>query len=67
LYTANNAADYCERILRIVDDAGERRRLAQAGRERVLSHHSWPSSMRRLDSLIEQCRAEFVARRTPNA
>ena len=28
----------------------ERRRLAQAGRARMLSHHAWPSSMKRLDA-----------------
>jgi glycosyltransferase involved in cell wall biosynthesis len=34
-----------EAVLRLLDDPVERRRLALAGRERVLSHHSWPSSM----------------------
>lgn len=47
-------------VLRLLDDPVERQRLALAGRERVLSHHSWPSSMRRVDVLIA---AQFAKRR----
>jgi hypothetical protein len=39
----------------VLDNPAERDRLARAGRERVLSHHAWPSSMRRLDAIIERC------------
>jgi polysaccharide biosynthesis protein PslH len=52
LLTADGAAAYASAITRILDSAAERERLARAGRERVLSHHSWASSMRRLDQLI---------------
>ena len=38
-------------------DPAERRRLAAAGRARMRSHHAWPSSMRRLDAIIERCLA----------
>jgi hypothetical protein len=38
-----------------MEDANERRRLAVAGRERILSHHAWDQSMRRLDRIIERC------------
>jgi glycosyltransferase involved in cell wall biosynthesis len=48
--------------LRIMDDAAERARLARAGRERMLSHHAWESSMRRLDGIIARC-VDGVARR----
>ena len=48
-------ADYAAAILRILDHPAERRRLALAGRERVLSHHAWASSMQRLDGIIERC------------
>jgi sugar transferase (PEP-CTERM/EpsH1 system associated) len=41
--------------LRIMGDAAERARLARAGRERMLSHHAWESSMRRLDGIIARC------------
>jgi len=47
-------------VLGLLDDPAERTRLAHAGRERVLSHHSWPSSMRRVDVLIA---SQFAKRR----
>jgi len=36
-------------------------RLAQAGRARVLSHHTWAASMHKLDGIIDRCLA--LARR----
>jgi hypothetical protein len=42
-------------ILRILGDIAERRRLAVAGRERMLSHHAWDRSMQRLDHMIDRC------------
>jgi polysaccharide biosynthesis protein PslH len=39
-------------IVALLDSPGLRKRLAAAGRARVLSNHSWPSSMLRLDALI---------------
>jgi sugar transferase (PEP-CTERM/EpsH1 system associated) len=47
-------AEYRDACLRILGDSAERRRLAQAGRARMLSHHAWPSSMKRLDAIIER-------------
>jgi sugar transferase (PEP-CTERM/EpsH1 system associated) len=46
---------FADAVLRILDDPAERRRLADAGRERVLSHHSWPASMRRFDGIVARC------------
>lgn len=46
---------YADAILQIMSDGGLRARLATAGRERMLSHHSWPRSMQRLDGIIERC------------
>jgi hypothetical protein len=37
-----------------LEDRAERQRLAAAGRARMLTHHAWPSSMRRLDAIIER-------------
>ncbi|MFY7976195.1 MAG: TIGR03087 family PEP-CTERM/XrtA system glycosyltransferase [Rubrivivax sp.] len=51
-----------EAVLRIVDHPAERARLAAAGRERMLSHHAWPSSMQRLDRIVGRCVREFAAR-----
>jgi sugar transferase (PEP-CTERM/EpsH1 system associated) len=44
-------------ILRILDDPAERARLAQAGRARMLSHHTWPMAMERFDAIVARCLA----------
>ncbi len=54
---ADTPADCARAILRILDNPAERNRLATAGRERMLSNHAWPNSMRRLDGIIERCLA----------
>jgi polysaccharide biosynthesis protein PslH len=53
LLTAGGSDEYVESIARILGSREERQRLALAGRTRVLTHHSWESSMRRLDGLID--------------
>jgi len=65
LLVADAPGDIADTILRVVEDPIERRRLAMAGRERMLSHHAWPKSMLRLDALIERCLRGF-AERHPN-
>ncbi len=60
---ADSAQDITAAVLRIVENAAERQRLAAAGRERMLSHHAWPRSMQRLDGIIQRCRGAFAARR----
>jgi glycosyltransferase involved in cell wall biosynthesis len=63
------AGDHAEQyaaLLRILDDTEERRRLALAGRARVLSHHAWPASMRRLDNIIERTVSSYCVA-TPDA
>jgi len=57
LLTAEDAGEWVEAIDRVLRDPHERRRLALAGRARVLSHHSWEGAMRRLDALIGECLA----------
>jgi sugar transferase (PEP-CTERM/EpsH1 system associated) len=52
LLTATTPDEYVAAIERILDAPEERTRLAEAGRRRVLEHHSWANSMRRLDGLI---------------
>ena len=42
----------------ILENPALRQRLAAAGRSRILSHHSWHGSMRRLDNVIERCMAK---------
>jgi sugar transferase (PEP-CTERM/EpsH1 system associated) len=60
---ANTHAEWAAAVLRILQDRDERQRVALAGRERMLSHHDWERSMRRLDLTIERCLAEFRSRR----
>jgi sugar transferase (PEP-CTERM/EpsH1 system associated) len=62
---ANSHEDQTAAILRILEDDGERRRLASAGRERVLLHHDWGHSMQRLDGIIERCLAAYRERPDP--
>ena len=52
---ADSVQEYCDAILRIVENPAERQRLATAGRQRMLSHHAWPRSMDRLDRIIDRC------------
>ena len=66
LLTADTPEQTAEAVLRVMDDAAERTRLAQAGRARVLSHHAWPSSMKRLDAIIERCMRNFATARQLN-
>jgi sugar transferase (PEP-CTERM/EpsH1 system associated) len=67
LLVAETPPQYRDAILRVLEDAAERARLAAAGRARVLSHHAWPSSMKRLEAIIDRCFAEFAPDRKLNA
>ena len=58
---ADSPADLAAAVLRIVSNPAERQRLATAGRERMLSHHAWPRSMQRLDTIISRCREAYAA------
>lgn len=57
LLAADTPAELTEAILRVAGDARLRARLAEAGRERMLSHHDWPGAMRRLDAVMARCLA----------
>jgi sugar transferase (PEP-CTERM/EpsH1 system associated) len=52
LLVAESSVEYAENIVRILENADERQTLSIEGRQRVLSNHSWPSSMAKLDSII---------------
>lgn len=62
LLVADGAEEEAAQVLRLLDDTAERRRLAQAARERVASHHSWPQAMERLDGIVADCLATVAAR-----
>lgn len=55
LLVADSEEEQAEAVLRVLADRDERRRLAVAGRDRVLQKHEWAGSMRRLDRIIERC------------
>lgn len=52
LLCASSTEEYVIAIEQVLDSPELRGQLARAGRERVLTHHSWSSSMARLDGLI---------------
>jgi sugar transferase (PEP-CTERM/EpsH1 system associated) len=70
---ASNPEECAQAVTRILEDPALRRHLSVAGRERMLSHHTWARSMQRLDGIIERCIAEFgervgaLARSSPKA
>jgi sugar transferase (PEP-CTERM/EpsH1 system associated) len=57
---ADTPQELVEAILRVVGDPAERARLSTSGRERMLGHHAWPNSMKRLDAIIERCVTGFA-------
>lgn len=65
LLTATTPDEFVAAIVCILEDRSERARLARAGRERVLSHHSWTQSMRKLDGIVERCLRLRTARSGP--
>lgn len=54
LLVADTPQEYCDAVLDLLGDPGRRETLAKAGRERMLTHHSWDVAMRKLDGLIEK-------------
>jgi len=50
--TAATPGDFADAIVRLLEDPGERRKFAEAGRARMLSHHRWERSLDMLDQLI---------------
>ena len=59
LLVADTPQQYADAIVRLAEDPQERARLARTGRARMLSHHAWPKSMQRLDTIIERCLSQF--------
>jgi glycosyltransferase involved in cell wall biosynthesis len=54
LLAASTPAGYAEAILRLLEDPAERRRFAEAGRARMLSHHTWAGAMRRFQAIVDR-------------
>jgi sugar transferase (PEP-CTERM/EpsH1 system associated) len=65
LLVADSPAEQVEALGRLIDQPAERRRLATAGRERMLTHHAWPRSMERLDQILVRCLERFSRQPVP--
>ena len=64
LLTADNAAAFAHDVLRLFDDAGLRRRLAEHGRRYVERHHDWGAIGGLLEDSYFDAVTRFRARRT---
>ena len=65
---ANTPQEYADAVLSIIENPGERARLAHSGRQRMLSHHAWTKSMERLDKMVFRAIENFKKKReTSNA
>jgi sugar transferase (PEP-CTERM/EpsH1 system associated) len=67
LLVADTPSETAASVLRLIERPEERARLALAGRARMLTHHSWPKSMERLDALIAGCMARFNQKLTADS
>ncbi|GMW07138.1 MAG: TIGR03087 family PEP-CTERM/XrtA system glycosyltransferase [Gammaproteobacteria bacterium] len=63
LLTASGPAEAAATVLALLGDPARRDTFARAGRARVISHHSWASSLRRMEELIERYAGPAPARR----
>lgn len=57
ILVADRPQQWADACIRLLDSPEERAKLADAGRQRMLSNHSWSSSMKRVDAIIEDCLA----------
>ena len=54
LLVADEPGRWVETICAVLDDRERRAQLSEAGRQRVATHHDWPTSMKRVDRLLER-------------
>ena len=52
---ARDADQYVEAVLKLTGNKEYRRQLGAYARQRVLTHHNWESSMKRMDDLLQRC------------
>lgn len=62
LLVADSPVEYRDAILEVLRDPQRQRQLGELARARVLSHHDWAASMRRLDDCLELADANFRER-----
>jgi len=54
LLASQTDEEFAELTLRLLNDQDYRKKLADAGRRRVLERHDWANSMRRLDEILHK-------------
>jgi polysaccharide biosynthesis protein PslH len=54
MLVASTPEGHADAILRLLEDPAERRRLSEAGRARILSHHTWGRAMRRFGEIVRR-------------
>jgi glycosyltransferase involved in cell wall biosynthesis len=54
LLVADGAADFAQRVCALLADAQLRKRLGQAGRQYVETHHRWDDAARKLERLYQE-------------
>ena len=54
MLVADDPKSWVDQISSILDDPARRAQLSAAGRERMATHHDWPTSMTRVDALLEK-------------
>ncbi len=54
ILVASTPEGNADAILRLLEDPAERRRFAEAGRARILSHHTWSRAMRRFGEIVRR-------------
>jgi len=67
LLVADSPQAQCEAIASLLNHPERRGHFARAGRARMLSHHAWPQSMQRLDTIIARCLASFTVESSSQA
>ena len=49
---ADNADAFSRKVLRLLDNAGERMAMSSVSRKRMMTHHNWDTSMTKLDDIV---------------
>jgi len=57
ILVAHNTQDYVDTIEQLLQDPDHRKNFAEQARGRMLSHHSWAESMKRVDVLVDKVSA----------
>ncbi|WP_213999914.1 TIGR03087 family PEP-CTERM/XrtA system glycosyltransferase [Arsukibacterium sp.] len=52
---ADTPSEYANALVKLMRNPSYRQQLAEAGRQRMLTHHQWHLSMQQLDSIVQQC------------